>query len=754
MSTAVFSRAARVLAGAGSAPTSADSNTPWRILLVDADEQTRSTLQYVLRNARILGRRVELHQVATVNAAIELLELQRDFALVMLDIMFSPDHPGASLVEYLRGVCQMSDCRILLHTRAPWLAPSPDFLSRLDISDFRAKAELDHSRLLGSITAALRCYEQLRTIAESRRGLGLIVQAAAELMERRGLQQFAEGVLTQIAALLRLPLDGLVCVQAEAPAPLSAEPCIVAAAGALAHCVGQPLAILPRAEVLDALQQALARRSHLFLADATVLYLGAEGYACAVYLRTAAPLLALDQQLLEVFCANLSTCLDKLRLIEELNFLAYHDPLTQLANRAGLGLAISAAARSAPARSLVLLDLRRFADVNSALGFEVGNAMLRAVATRLRGLGRAYTLARLSGDVFGIVGPSAELHAARLQRLFMQPLQVADQPMNVGFAMASYELNEPDCDAALALQRASTALMVAKSRADGQGQMVPFRAAMEEQARQRLELVRRLRGDFEANRLALHYQPQVCLRSGRVVGVEALLRWPDGLGGFVASPDQFVPLAESSGLIAEIGAWALMRASADWAALQSEPGAPERMSVNVSMAQFRCGNLLDQVRLALDAHGLPAQALELEITESMAMDEPETVRTRLSELRELGVRIAVDDFGTGYSALSQLKSLPVDCLKMDRSFVSQIGKGDGDVYAETIVTLGRRLHLEMVAEGVESEDQVRFLRALGCQLAQGWLYAKAMPINELRRWLRERAASALNRTPGEESAGV
>jgi EAL domain-containing protein (putative c-di-GMP-specific phosphodiesterase class I) len=257
---------------------------------------------------------------------------------------------------------------------------------------------------------------------------------------------------------------------------------------------------------------------------------------------------------------------------------------------------------------------------------------------------------------------------------------------------------------------------------------------MEEETRRRLETIRELRHDFRQRRLQLWYQPQIELATGRLVVMEALLRWP-AEQGFRHLPSVFIPLTESSGLISEIGAWALEQACVDLAVLQSHgSAAPPRVSVNVSQLQFRSATFVPQVAAAIERHRLEPDQLELEITETVAMDEPRVVIATLNALRKLGVRLSIDDFGMGYSSLTYLRHLPVHVLKIDRTFVNEIADGTG-ILAEAILRLGNQLGLEVVAEGVETDEQHAFLCAHRCEYAQGYRYAKPMPLPQLKHWL-------------------
>ena len=263
-----------------------------------------------------------------------------------------------------------------------------------------------------------------------------------------------------------------------------------------------------------------------------------------------------------------------------------------------------------------------------------------------------------------------------------------------------------------------------------------FTAALNARAVERLSLESALRGALERRELALHYQPQINLASGAIIGVEALLRWRHPVLGWVA-PDRFIPVAEDSGLIVPIGAWVLQEACRQARAWQAAGLAPLLMAVNVSGVQFRQADLAETVRDILAEHGLAAASLEIEVTESVLMKSADSAVEILQKFREMGVRLAIDDFGTGYSSLSYLKRFPIDKLKIDRSFVSDITTDPDDAaIASAIIAMAHRLRLKVIAEGVETPGHLRFLFQEGCDEAQGYHYSKPLPPDDLERLLR------------------
>ncbi len=262
-----------------------------------------------------------------------------------------------------------------------------------------------------------------------------------------------------------------------------------------------------------------------------------------------------------------------------------------------------------------------------------------------------------------------------------------------------------------------------------------FSRSMGVEIRERVRMMHALRGGFQHGQLFLDYQPQVDLATNRAFGAEALLRWRLDDGRLVP-PDRFIPIAEYSGLIVEIGEWVLRQACAELMRLRAAGHRDFTMSVNVSQVQFRHPRFLDMLRAALDDTGAPPEYIELEITESMAMEEPAALVEKLAQVKRTGVSIAIDDFGTGFSSLSHLQRLQVDRLKIDRAFVTEItGSARGGSIAQMVVQLGRNLGLSVIAEGVEDERQAQILRQLGCPLAQGFLYARPLSPQKLLEWL-------------------
>ncbi|MGH6918226.1 MAG: EAL domain-containing protein, partial [Geminicoccaceae bacterium] len=428
----------------------------------------------------------------------------------------------------------------------------------------------------------------------------------------------------------------------------------------------------------------------------------------------------------------------------ELERRALHDALTGLPNRTLLddriAQAINAARRSGEAMAVLLLDLDRFKEVNDALGHLVGDRLLTLIGPRLRRpLREADTVARLGGDEFAILLPGpTDIPAAcsiaeRIVEAFREPFAVDDMALEVGISIGVALYPEHGEAAELLLQHADAAMYAAKRNGFG---FVVYNAEAEGNRARRLSLTGELRRAIEDDQLSLSFQPKVAAREGTLAGVEALLRWHHAEHGLIA-PEHFVPGAEHTGLIRPLTLWvvnAVLRAQRVW----REAGFEINAAVNLSVKSLHDPELANVLGLLFERWQTDASCLTLELTESALMADPETAMTVLRRVADLGCRLSLDDFGTGYSSLAYLQRLPIDELKIDRSFVAAMTEDDNAaVVVRSVIKLAKSLGLTVVAEGVESEDAFASLRSLGCDQMQGFYLGQAMTSEELLAWLKE-----------------
>ncbi|HEX5757177.1 MAG TPA: EAL domain-containing protein [Arenimonas sp.] len=426
----------------------------------------------------------------------------------------------------------------------------------------------------------------------------------------------------------------------------------------------------------------------------------------------------------------------KKRAEQELRYLANYDSLTGLPNRAllaeRLGRAIIRARRQETRVAVLFLDLDRFKDINDSLGHAAGDRLLKAAAARLQAtVGTADTVARLGGDEFTVVLedvesiPAVERVAREVLTAFSMPLEVDERhelsiTPSLGISLyPDHALVPTDL-----LKFADTAMYQAK--AEGRNTYQIYNESMDAEARRRATVLAALRKALDRGEFRLVFQPRLSIADGRILGVETLLRWTSAELGDIG-PDVFIPLAEDSGLILQIGDWVMSEACQTLKRWRAHGLEDLHMSINVAVLQLLRGNVPESLRRILDETGVPADRIELEVTESMVMQNAEQTTAVLNELRAIGVSLAIDDFGTGYSSLVYLKRLPIDTLKIDKAFIGDITRdADDEAIVATIISMGHTLGLNVVAEGVEDEQQLAYLRQQGCDEIQGYWVSRPL----------------------------
>ncbi|WP_394779221.1 EAL domain-containing protein, partial [Undibacterium sp.] len=669
----------------------------WRIMIIDDDPDVHSATTFALGSLEIQHRALSFLHAYSAAEARDILQQETDIAIILLDVVMEQEDAGLQLVSHIRKTLGMSDVRIILRTGQPGYAPEIDAIRDYDINDYKTKSELTRTKLYTAVTSAIRSYEQICAISASRRGLELIINASTELMALQGLQNFASGVLVQISGLLGLDAEGLVCVrQGSLEQGLGndlQDLRIIATTPAFAPLLDQGLQQLPQAAIAERVLRSLREKRNLYDAEATTLYFSnVVQRDFSVYLDTGLHLNDMDRRLLEVFCSNISVGLDNVMLSSRLHNYAFYDPLTGLSNRLKLLQTLNETLLS-PLKdqsTLSLIDIDHFAETNDALGHQFGDMLLCSVANRLVAyFGADCQLARVGGDTFALLGDEEMVCPEAILGLFNRPFEVDRQEVQLSATIGLVKLAEYDGQGSEALKDTNIALKRAKTHQ--RAGHVYFTRDMGVEIRERVRLMHALRGAFENQKLFLVFQPQIDMASGRAVGAEALLRWRTEDGKFVP-PDQFIPIAEYSGLIVDIGEWVLRTACYELVHLRSLGYTDFQMAINVSQAQFSHPLFMQSLHRALQDTQVPPECIELEITESMAMKDPDLLIKTLYQIKQLGISISIDDFGTGFSSLSYLQKLDVDRLKIDRAFVNEIKDASSDAsIAKMVIQLGQNL---------------------------------------------------------------
>ncbi len=713
-----------------------DGREAWQVLIVDDDPEIHSVTQLALSDLVVLGRRLEYLHAYSGQDACTLIEQNDNIVLVLLDVVMETDDAGLNVVKHIRENLLRQDIRIVLRTGQPGYAPEESVIKEYDINDYKTKTELTRRKLVTTVYAAIRSYQQIATVTENRKGLEKIVSGSANLIELHSITDYCQGVLQQLTKLIDQDIECLFCARGQGIIDNADDLSfyIIAQQGFSTILTKQKLDTLKNEQISLQVKSCFTQKVHQYQDLSQYFYLARGGYRAVVYLALQEPLTETQQQLLEVFLTNAAVGYENVHLFQKLSNAAYKDWLTNLPNRLEFVRFLDLFAKNeGDGEVAALVDLNHFSDVNDGLGQDVGNMLLVAVSLRLQNMGCDCKVARVGADVFGIIGTTACLTPEALSQLFEQPFVAGEQklPINACFGFCTKE--HASGSGVQVLNQINIALNLAKKqRID---HFAYYNPEMEDETFWRLNMIRELRTDFAANRLELWYQPQLALDTAKVIGAEALLRWRTADGNFI-SPAVFIPLAEYSGLIIEIGDWVVNQACQQINDLSQQNFADITISVNVSIPQFRRGNFVETVLSAIESHQVKPGRLELEITENILMDDPQVVIDALVELKKRGISIALDDFGTGFSSLSYLQKLPLDRLKVDRAFITNIAKKGQSVIAETIIDLGKKMNLKVIAEGIEEIEQQERLIELGCDEVQGFYYAKPMPQDEFLNFLK------------------
>lgn len=714
---------------------------PWRVLIVDDEREVHAATLFALKGLNIAGRPLEFLQAFSAAEARGIMERTPDIAVVLLDVVMEREDAGLQLVRVIRDELGCTDTRIILRTGQPGYAPELEVIRDYDINDYKTKSELTRTRLVTSLTTAIRSYEQIRTVRESARGMDGIVRAAQSMLAQRDIRSFAGMALQQMATLLgEANPDAVFCSRRGVAGEAGKEAgwYVVAAMGRQASYAGRDISEINDPDLQETLEKCRKSGGPLHEGNGFSLGIGSGESAALMSVRCSRPLAEFERRLIEVLAASIGIGLENVNLFQRLNFLAYYDPLCQLPNRAKfISLIDDRIGQGDRGWTVAVLDIDHFSEINASFGHHTGDLLLQAVALRLRASFPAEVkLARVAGDTYGLLGPDPAIDPQQVLALFDRPIEVDGQSLIIQPYIGLEKLAETEDSGTDVFKNANIALAGAKRERREHWQY--FTRDMQVATRQRFGLLHDLRHATEAKRgLSLHFQPQVAIGTGRIVGAEALMRWKNDRGENIP-PSRFIPVAEYSRLIIELGEWVLCSACEQLREWDRAGFDGLRMSVNVSPAQFRDPDFVDMARRSILGYGLDPARIELEVTESMALADTDSVVETLCKIKDFGVSIAIDDFGSGFSSLGHLQRLPLNRLKIDRVFVSDLqAGGSGSSIAEMIVKLSRMLGLGVIAEGVETVQQFDALRDMGCQEVQGFYISPPVPAGEFTALLKK-----------------
>ncbi|WP_193771133.1 putative bifunctional diguanylate cyclase/phosphodiesterase [Candidatus Magnetaquicoccus inordinatus] len=717
------------------------------ILVVDDDEDVHKLTRLVLRDLRFDHRPVTFLHAYSASEAYALLLKYSDVAVLLLDVVMETDHAGLHLVRQIREQIRNSLVRIILRTGQAGQAPELKVIAEYDINDYREKTELTSQKLISAVTVALRGYRDLLTIQQ-------LSQQKQQTEERlKIVTTIFEGALTEAEKQLSITQNVLehavegVMITDRTGKILAVNPAFTAITGfSAAEAIGQTPRLLrsnrQKHSFYEKMWQEISDHGHwkgelwnrrkngeAYPQFATITAIRDHSGQASHYISVfhdLTPLQARDQAL---------------------RYAGQHDTLTGLPNRDlfmdRLAQAIGHASRSNTRMVVLFFDIDRFQNINNQLNFLSGDQLLQDIAGRLRDFIReGDTLARMGGDSFAFIlreirqPEDALVVVNKLVKAIAHPFMVGQTELHITTSIG-ITLYPDDGEQPLALvKNAEIALTRAKNA--GRDTYQFYKPAMGDQVDRRLMMEKDLRAAIDNQQFVLHYQPKVDVQNNRIVGMEALVRWNHPTSGMV-SPGEFIPIAEESGLVIPMGEWILQTACRQTRVWLDAGFAPLKVAVNLSARQFRQPGLYALIANVLQETGLSADSLELEITESMMVENVEEAIQVLTQLRSLGLSIAMDDFGTGYSSLSYLKRFPIQTLKIDRSFIRDLPHHADDVaIVRAIVAMGKSLRLQVVAEGVENKEQLDFIAENRIDEIQGFFYSRPLPADAFVRLLQEK----------------
>ncbi|MDA8621876.1 EAL domain-containing protein [Psychrosphaera sp.] len=707
----------------------------WKIVVVDDEPEIHQVTKMALSGTKIAGKHLSLMHAYSAEEALALLKAEENVAVVILDVVMESDDAGLKLVKSIRDDLRLLDVRIILRTGQPGYAPEEKVISEFEINDYIMKTETTRSKLFSSLYTAIRSYQQLCLISEAKDFLQRLTIMNSSLIEQKNFAMFVRCLVHNSLSLFKSGGPGVFLLNKSKKAKDRARYRIEYSTEEIYSFKGHDYEeVLPQ-QIATKLKQAILSESSFTVGNDLILFIPSKSCSGILILFDAYPNIV-RPELIQSFTSNIASDLDNALLLKQISNIAYLDSLTNLPNRTKFIEALDKVGDlGKDGEAISLVDIEHFSDINDGLGQDSGNLLLQAVAERLCSqLDKKVTVYRVAADVFGLIGSIKSLEPEKILAAFDLPFLAGEHliPVNARIGITknpSLHTNGLDI-----IKQTNIALNRAKK--DAQSRVNFYVAEMEDETAWRLEMIRKLTDDFYDQKLQVWYQPQLDLKNNKIIGAEALLRWPTGNGSF-HSPLTFIPLAEYTGLIVDIGSWVLEQACIQVNQMKAQGFTDHRIAVNVSMPQFKNAMFVDTVVSLTNKYHVDPKNIELEITESVVMDDTTIVITALEKLRRLGYTVAIDDFGTGFSSLSYLHKLPINRLKVDREFIKDIGFGGDGILAETIINLGQKLGLEVIAEGIETEEQQEFIKRLGCHESQGYYHAKPMPAEELEVFLRE-----------------
>ncbi|OKH86542.1 bifunctional diguanylate cyclase/phosphodiesterase [Thalassospira sp. TSL5-1] len=707
----------------------------WKILVVDDDLDVHEATEFALRKVTILDRSLELIHAHSGAEAERIFNSRPDIAVILLDVVMEEEHAGLHLVRKLREQGH-TKTRIILRTGHPGYAPESRIIRDYDINDYRTKDELTRTRLITTLTASIRAYDYINTLEQTRSGLELIIKSTRDLYSRRSFDLFAQGVLVQLAALLHLEPEGAIC--AIGPAQEGSDTLmrlpIIAGLGRFHDQVGLDIASVPGIDITSLCTLPFDSHEPVLIGNSIAMRFAANrDRELLVYFEHAGRVNNDAISLLRLFSGNLALCFENLALLKRLDELAFVDQKLGIPNQNAyfrkLSDIIDIDDRHCHVALVLIDEAPQFA---VAFGTEFVDRLIMVVHARMKTMiGDDIFVARLGEFRLAVIDENCVVEETILLSVFEKAFVIDGNSITlsatIGVVREGVENHE-----SVAVDRAvRTTLLRAAQNTPGKAML--YTPDLQDNIARSVQLRSGLHDALRNGDITFHFQPQIALTTGRLSGMEILARWT--FEGEPVSPAHFIPLAEKSGLISELTFHAVA-AAGRFVERRKQLTLPEvRVSLNLSVSDINQKGFVPRLLSHVRDAQLGPENLQFEITESFAMHSAREGITVISMLKEAGFRLSLDDFGTGFSSLSYLDRLPIDEVKIDRSFVSplQVVTARQSIAAST-QTIADNLGLEVLAEGVETVEQHQILRFIGVKYVQGFLYGRPMPEDDFISW--------------------
>ncbi|WP_339724394.1 EAL domain-containing protein [uncultured Paraglaciecola sp.] len=709
----------------------------WKVLSVEDDLDYQRALVSSLE-ALILPNHTKLH-ILTANSAFEasaILSTHKDIGLILLDVVMEEDDAGLRLVSTIREELGNAHVRIVLLTGQPGFAPEKEVMSALDIDEYWNKGDLKLNKLHSIVSSNMRTWNYISELAEATQGLKIVLEAARSINSRYDLATFTRTVLAEIGNILGVEEGGLFCMGNSLNPFEDAH--VLTATGCFTQLEGLKLGDFQLNELFDDLQQALSEKRHILTPLRSVFYFETNEINEKCYLivvNSSAQITDAHINLLKVFSENISSGFTNIALLNRVTELAYTHSDLNIPNRNWLKREIQNMSHLEWQQTrLLMLEVNYFDEMKFTFGYEFTQNVLTSIYHSLVQILPTGSRVSLSGhkQFAVLLGSHFELSPELIGKLTYNEVEVEGVAHVSSFTLLDMRLDT--------LNQRSAAIIISMAESElkqASLKNISYLQHSQQESdliKRRYSLMGELRNTIREGKLSVMLQPKVCLSTGKVVGFESLARWEREDGSFV-SPDEFIAIAEASGLIIKLDCL-IFEKTMEALKILVDMGYRIPVSFNASSFDLLHPDYYIFVANCLASFDIPAELLDLEVTETQTMSDYERIQQCLQRFVTLGIKISLDDFGTGYCSLAHISNITAHSIKIDRSFVSKLEKDKNSEHViNMILKLGKQFNFSIVAEGIETEYQKQWLSDAGCDIAQGYLYSKPLVIKDLIAWL-------------------